>query len=233
MDIYSRMYPPIDEIDEFFDREHADAETLALALRRAKTTAGKPYVLCEYCSRHGQWSRGSGGLYRCFHRHADAFGAFVWEWCDHAVYVGRIRGRTAKYLYGGDFGEVSSDGNFCMDGLVLPDRRISTSLEETGQRAPAHSCLRHGAGRPGRAAAEVSWTLPTRGETLSLRWELARDGVTVAQGEAALPSMPPRETVTVALHPYRECEGRLSLRLTTFSGCRCWFPAGRMPAWTS
>jgi beta-galactosidase len=51
-------------------------------------------------------------------------GAFVWEWCDHAI-------QTEKgFLYGGDFGEKEHDGNFCVDGLVSPDRKIKSNLRE-------------------------------------------------------------------------------------------------------
>lgn len=51
-------------------------------------------------------------------------GGFIWEWCDHAI-------ETEKgFLYGGDFGEEEHDGNFCVDGLVTPDRKIKSNLRE-------------------------------------------------------------------------------------------------------
>ena len=51
-------------------------------------------------------------------------GGFVWEWSDHAI-------QTEKgFLYGGDFGEAEHDGNFCVDGLVSPDRKIKSNLRE-------------------------------------------------------------------------------------------------------
>ena len=57
-------------------------------------------------------------------------GGFVWEWCDHAIYQGQAANGKEKYLYGGDFGEEVHDGNFCMDGLVYPDRTPHTGLLE-------------------------------------------------------------------------------------------------------
>ena len=70
-------------------------------------------------------------------------GGCVWEWCDHAVLAKRCEdGQTRPvraaadhkgqvfYAYGGDFGEWPHDGNFCMDGLVYPDRQPHTGLEE-------------------------------------------------------------------------------------------------------
>ena len=66
----------------------------------------------------------------CFDRHDGHCGGFVWEWCDHAVDMGRTVDGRKKYFYGGDFGEFPHDGNFCMDGLVYPDRRPHTGLLE-------------------------------------------------------------------------------------------------------
>ena len=56
-------------------------------------------------------------------------GGFVWEWCDHAIYKGRSENGKEIYFYGGDHGEEIHDGNFCMDGLVYPDRRPHTGLK--------------------------------------------------------------------------------------------------------
>ena len=55
--------------------------------------------------------------------------AFAWEWCDHAIYKGEENGRK-KYYYGGDHGEYPNDGNFCVDGMVYPDRTPHTGLKE-------------------------------------------------------------------------------------------------------
>ena len=57
-------------------------------------------------------------------------GGFVWEWCDHAVLLGRTPDGRPRYGYGGDFGDIPNDGNFCVDGLVFPDRQPHTSLLE-------------------------------------------------------------------------------------------------------
>ena len=51
-------------------------------------------------------------------------GGFVWEWCDHAIAHGTAENGKTIYAYGGDHGEEIHDGNFCMDGLVYPDRTV-------------------------------------------------------------------------------------------------------------
>ena len=114
LDLYSRMYPAIEEIDRYFEENRID----------------KPYILCEYSHAMGNGPGDLENYFKCFERHDGHCGGFVWEWCDHAVDMGRTPDGRRKYYYGGDFGEEPNDGNFCMDGLVYPDRRPHTGLKE-------------------------------------------------------------------------------------------------------
>ncbi|MBR6666834.1 MAG: beta-galactosidase [Clostridia bacterium] len=114
LDTYSRMYASIEEMDKQFAEHFTD----------------KPYILCEYCHAMGNGPGDLEDYFQCFHRHEGHCGGFIWEWCDHAIYTGRTPDGRKKYFYGGDFGEMLHDGNFCMDGLVYPDRRPHTGLIE-------------------------------------------------------------------------------------------------------
>ena len=114
MDLYSRMYPSTEEIDRYFTEHLGD----------------KPYVLCEYSHAMGNGPGDLEEYFQCFHRHEGHCGGFVWEWCDHAVDLGRTAEGKKRYAYGGDFGDEPNDGNFCMDGLVYPDRTPHKGLLE-------------------------------------------------------------------------------------------------------
>ncbi|MBR6766406.1 MAG: beta-galactosidase [Clostridia bacterium] len=114
LDLYSRMYPSIQAIEEYFE----------------KNEVRKPYILCEYIHAMGNGPGDAEDYFRCFEEHPEHCGGFVWEWCDHAVYMGRTPDGKPKFFYGGDFGEYPHDGNFCMDGLVYPDRRPHKGLLE-------------------------------------------------------------------------------------------------------
>lgn len=114
LDLFSCMYASIEYITDYFEKKNGD----------------KPFIQCEYVHAMGN---GPGDIedYHDLIRKYDGFcGGFVWEWCDHAIYMGRTAEGRGKYLYGGDFGEFPHDGNFCMDGLVYPDRRVHTGLIE-------------------------------------------------------------------------------------------------------
>ena len=113
LDLFSRMYPSCEDIVKYFEE-----------------ACDKPLILCEYAHAMGN---GPGDLedYQKLIEKYDSFcGAFVWEWCDHAIYMGKGVNGKEKYFYGGDFGEFPHDGNFCMDGLVYPNRKIHTGLLE-------------------------------------------------------------------------------------------------------
>ena len=80
-----------------------------------------------------RYGNGPGDLEAYFERlykYPGYIGGFVWEWCDHSVYMGKTIEGKDKFFYGGDWNEEIHDGNFCMDGLVYPDRTPHTGLLE-------------------------------------------------------------------------------------------------------
>lgn len=145
----------------------------------------KPFYLCEYLHAMGN---GPGGIkeYIDLIRAEDAFlGANVWEYCDHSVLTYGPNGEK-RYTYGGDFGEIPHDGNFCVDGLVYPDRTLSN-----GMRAIKNAYM----------PAEITLTDPENGEIeirswryfesladVDVMWNVECDGKIVKSGRiAALP----------------------------------------------
>jgi hypothetical protein len=108
-DLVSMMYPSIETMQE-------------KVLNNPKET--RPFVLCEYTHAMGNSCGDISDYWEVIYNQEQCMGAFVWEWADHAV-------KTKKgFLYGGDFGEIEHDGNFCCDGLLTSDRKIkSTALE--------------------------------------------------------------------------------------------------------
>jgi len=131
LDTYSRMYPSVEAIDKYFEQQQTGVSTEATG--RDYVAPGiihKPYVLCEYCHAMGNGPGDLEDYFQCIERHPGHSGGFIWEWCDHAVFMGHTADGRKKYFYGGDFGEFPNDGNFCMDGLVYPDRTPHTGLKE-------------------------------------------------------------------------------------------------------
>lgn len=90
----------------------------------------KPFILCEYSHAMGNGPGDLEDYFQLTQKYRNFCGGFVWEWCDHAIFAGKSADGRDRFLYGGDFGEFPHDGNFCMDGLVYPDRRLHTGLLE-------------------------------------------------------------------------------------------------------
>lgn len=119
LDMSSRMYPTFCLIEDY------------IASQKEKTESErKPFIMCEYSHAMGNGPGDFEDYHNLIYKHPEFCGGFVWEWCDHAVLSGYTEEGKPKYCYGGDFGDVINDGNFCMDGLVRPDRKPYTSLLE-------------------------------------------------------------------------------------------------------
>lgn len=113
IDVVGRMYPAFSEIDEYMEKN-----------------PDKPLLLVEYCHAMGNGPGDLEDYFELIQKYDSLCGGFVWEWCDHAIYKGKAENGKDIYYYGGDHGEEIHDGNFCMDGLVYPDRTPHTGLKE-------------------------------------------------------------------------------------------------------
>lgn len=114
LDIYSRMYATIEEMDQYIEKKENK----------------KPFLLIEFVHSMGNGPGDMEDYYEKIYKSDRFCGGFVWEWCDHAIYTGKTITGKDKFDYGGDFKEFPHDGNFCVDGLVYPDRKVSPSLME-------------------------------------------------------------------------------------------------------
>lgn len=132
LDLFSRMYAPIDAVEAYFaDDLVKDLSQNRYHMMPSPDQSGErlPFIQCEYAHAMGNGPGDLEDYWQCTNRHEGYCGNFVWEWCDHAIYAGQ-KDRKQVYLYGGDHGEFPHDGNFCVDGLVYPDRRPSPGLIE-------------------------------------------------------------------------------------------------------
>lgn len=208
VDVYSRMYADVDEVDR---------------IGREETT--RPFVLCEYAHAMGN---GPGGLveYReLFERHPHCQGGFVWEWIDHG-----IRQRTADgreyFAYGGDFGEPVHDGNFVVDGLVFPDRTPSPGLVEF---AKVIEPVRITGSAGGVTVANMQDVAGL--DALVFGWVLEEEGVEVAAGGLDVPDVPAGGSVELAL-PRTSTRGESWLTVrAALARDAPWAPAGHVVAW--
>ena len=196
LDLYSRMYPSLSEIEEYLEKD-----------------GSKPFLLVEYCHSMGNGPGDFEDYFQMIQKHDRMCGGFVWEWCDHAIDKGPAPNGKQMYFYGGDHGETVHDGNFCMDGLVYPDRSPHTGLLEYKNVY-----------RPARV---VSYEEPT-GKLLlhnymdfddlkdyvNAKYEVTCDGLTVTSGKLELPSVLPHSEGEVTLPIRVPARGKVFLKIT-------------------
>ncbi len=212
IDIYSRMYPPLSDIRQYLDAK-----------------PDKPFLLLEYCHAMGNGPGDFEDYFELIDTEPGMCGGFVWEWCDHGVFKGYAEDGRAIYYYGGDHGEQIHDGNFCLDGLVFPDRRPHTGLLEF---ANVH--------RPVRVAGFDQTTGALRLQNkldftdlaglVAVVYEVTRDGEVVETGAVgALPSIAPGATGTIPLGITVPQTGKCFLKVNYhLSQPACLVPAGHL-----
>lgn len=115
LDVVSMMYPSVEWIEKDYLKNQTET---------------RPLVLCEYCHAMGNGPGDVEDYWKVIYSNDRLCGGFVWEWCDHGVDMGKSDTGKTMYAYGGDHGEPLHDGNFCIDGLVCPDRTPHTGLKE-------------------------------------------------------------------------------------------------------
>ena len=99
-DMYSKMYPPYGDLEKY-------------ALNEEKP---QPYFMCEYSHAMGNGPGDVADYWEVIYKHPKLIGGCIWEWADHTF----VENGVPKY--GGDFGELTHDYNFCADGLVTHER---------------------------------------------------------------------------------------------------------------
>ncbi len=114
-----------DDVTDVRSEMYTDMTNCLARIKDKKQT--KPFYLCEYLHAMGNGPGGVKDYVDLIRSHDEFLGGNVWEYCDHSVETTLADGRKV-YPYGGDFGEITHDGNFCIDGLVMPDRTFSTAM---------------------------------------------------------------------------------------------------------
>ena len=113
VDVLSRMYPPATQLDKLAQSD----------------PSGRPIMMCEYAHAMGNSVGNLQEYWDVIHRHPRLIGGFVWDWIDQGVVKKTDDGREF-WAYGGDYGDQPNDGNFCINGLIAPDRTVKPGLWE-------------------------------------------------------------------------------------------------------
>ena len=191
----------------------------------------RPLILCEYAHAMGNSLGNYADYWQAFRDYPRLQGGFVWDWADQAISKTFDDG-SIGWAYGGDFGDKPNDRQFCMNGLVFPDRRPHPSLIEA-KHAQQYFQFALLSQHPLRISIVSEYLFrPTDNE--ELHWQVQAAGETISKGNT-----------TLALRPEGQSELTLLEELTLPAGAEevwltleviqpqatAWSAAGHRVAW--
>jgi beta-galactosidase/beta-glucuronidase len=211
VDIVSEMYPSVDH----------------LVQQGRRTDDPRPFVMCEYAHAMGNGPGNLKEYWQAIREYPRLIGGCVWDWVDQGIQQVTEDGQT-YFAYGGDFGDEPNDADFCLNGLVFPDRKPHPALLEYKKvlepvEVEALDLLN------GRVRICNRYAFRSLNH-LSGAWKLSRDAEVLAQGRLGELEVGPGEAVEVALN-YRlpevqaGCVYWLELQFALAEDC-AWAPAG-------
>lgn len=164
---------------------------------RGKKYYGKPLFLCEYCHAMGMGPGCLEDYWKVFYKYDNLMGGCIWEWADHAVWHDLNDPDNKypyEYTYGGDHGEEMHDNNFCVDGLVYPDRTPHTGALQMKQVYRPLICE-----KVNDTTFKFTNTNCFRDSCyITINWELVENGSSIKKGKIIKIIMP-LKTATVTL----------------------------------
>lgn len=196
LDLYSRMYPAMNEIEEYLEED-----------------GSKPFLLVEYCHSMGNGPGDLEDYFQLIQKDDRMCGGFVWEWCDHAIAHGKTESGKTIYYYGGDHDEELHDGNFCMDGLVFPDRTPHTGILEYKNVYRPVRVVSYDQ-ETGKLVLHNYLDFDDLKDYLDIRFEVIKDGLsTVQKGKLSPFSVMPHTDGVTELNVTIPSEGKIYLKL--------------------
>ena len=184
-DIHANMYATIDQVVKY-----------------ARNNPSRPAILCEYAHAMGNSVGNLQDYWDAFEAHRVLQGGCIWDWVDQGLYkpVPKGSGRGERFIaYGGDFGDRPNDGNFCINGLVQPDRRPNPHLMEV--RKVYQNIRVEPVDLKAWRFRIINKHFFTNLSAFEARWTLHADGQVVKSGPLGRLDVPPGESREVSCRP--------------------------------
>ncbi len=180
-DVYSVMYPKISDLVEY-----------------AQGGNQKPYFICEYVHSMGNGCGNMKEYWDVIYNQKSLIGACVWDWVDQGILKKDKKGR-AYFAYGGDFGPegTPSDGNFCLNGLIFPDRRISPKMWEV-KKVYQYVAVTGVDLKKGKVRLNNRYNF-TNLNHYSCRWEILEDGIVIQKGNLGKVNLKPGKSKEIKI----------------------------------
>jgi beta-galactosidase len=189
-DVIVPMYPSINAIKEYAKSPKAD----------------RPLIMCEYSHAMGNSNGTLAEYWEVIESTRGLQGGFIWEMWDHGP-VQTLADGTTRNAYGGDYGEVKHDGNFCCDGMVFPDRTPKPAMHEFKALA-APVVITAVKAATGQFKIFNKHFFKDLGE-YQLQWNITCDGEILDSGVVKLPKVAARKSANFKVSSKKLARGTL------------------------
>ncbi len=171
-EIYCPMYPDVEYLAEY-----------------ASKPQDRPLIMCEYAHSMGNSTGNLKEYWDVIEAHPQLQGGSIWDWVDQGIGQKDDEGRI-YYAYGGDFGPpgTPSDSNFCINGLVLPDRTPHPALYEV-KKVYQYIDIQSSAPEEGIITVRNKYDFINLRD-FDIHWNLMEDGISRASGVIPAPDVP-------------------------------------------
>jgi beta-galactosidase len=218
-------WPYVDVISRMYER-------IPGIIRLANNDDTRPIVLCEYAHAMGNSVGNLREYWDTIRAHPRLIGGFIWDWVDQGLRKQAADGSTF-WAYGGDFGDNPNDGNFCCNGLVLPDRKPNPSLREV-KKVYQRIHVTPVDISAGTFSIENEYDF-RRLDFVDGSWELACDDAVIQQGRLPKLTLGPKEEQQIEI-PFRQPAlkpgAEYWLKVTfALADDAAWAPRGHVVAW--
>ncbi len=183
-DIDSRMYPHVNFVVE-----------------RGRADEPKPFIMCEYAHAMGNAVGNLREYWDAIETYPGLIGGCIWDWVDQGLRKTAPDGR-GFFAYGGDFGDKPNDNNFCINGLVGPDRTIQPELHEVKRvyQYVGFEAEDLAAGPSGAGKIKIrNKYFYTNLKNFDVAWVMTEDGTVIQAGSIGSPDIGPGQSKPVTV----------------------------------
>lgn len=201
-DIWADMYATIEYLEAYAKDPRND----------------RPMIMCEYAHAMGNSTGNFQDYWDVIEKYAKLQGGFIWDWVDQGILMTTETGEK-YWAYGGDFGKpgMPSDGNFCLNGLVWPDRTPKPGLSEV-KRVYQYVGFEAIDLKNGLIRVTNKYDFTNLSE-FDFNWEVVSDGKVLQSGNVPLPDFKPKASLNILIplakiDPVAGAEYFLNLRVS-------------------
>ena len=187
-DIWCPMYPKIEYIESYAKDPLND----------------RPLIMCEYAHAMGNSTGNFQDYWNVIEKYPKLQGGFIWDWVDQGLLKTNENGEK-YWTYGGDYGEegIPSDGNFCLNGLVWPDRTGHPGLTEV-KKVYQNIEFTPVDLNTGMIKVKNKYDFTSLAE-FNFEWEIVSDGIVIQSGKVPTPDLKPKGEMAVLL-PFKKID---------------------------